>query len=155
MLFPNKTKFRKCRKGRIHGLATKGAALNFSIAAVRSDMGGAYGLKALTPGRISSREIEAARKAVMRSVRRAGKFWINVFPDVPVSAKPAEVRMGKGKGDVDRWVCKIKPGVIIFEINGVELQSAIDAFALAAAKLSVRTKFVQALDSGMLIGGAQ
>jgi large subunit ribosomal protein L16 len=117
-------------------------------------MGGCFGLKATTPGRVTSREIEAARKAVMRSVRRTGKFWIRIFPDVPVSSKPAEVRMGKGKGSVDYWACRVDSGRMIFEMNGVDLEVARKAFALAAAKLSVRTKFVQALDSGMLVGGA-
>lgn len=152
MLFPKKTNYRKYKKGRIHGVAQCGNSLSFGISAVRSDMGGCYGLKAMSPGRVTSREIEAARKAVMRSVRRHGNFWINVFPDIPVSSKPAEVRMGKGKGDIDRWVCRVMPGTVIFEMNGVSLENAIAALALASAKLSVKTKFVQALDSGMLVG---
>lgn len=154
MLFPKKTKFVKGKKGRIHGVATRGSSLSYGISAVRSDMGGCYGLKAMSPGRVTSREIESARKAVMRSVRRAGNFWIRIFPDVPVSSKPAEVRMGKGKGSVDYWACRVDSGRMIFEINGVDLEVASKAFALAAAKLSVKTKFVQALDSGMLVGGA-
>ena len=133
MLQPNKTKFRKAFKGRIHGIATSGTALNF----------GEYGLKALEPERVSARQIEAARRAMTRHMKRAGRVWIRVFPDVPVSKKPTEVRMGKGKGAPELWVCRVKPGRIMFEIGGVPVQLAKEALALAAAKLSITTRFVQ------------
>lgn len=132
MLSPKRTKFRKQHKGRIHGLAQSGADLNF----------GAYGLKAMQPGRITARQIEAARRAMTRHMRRAGKVWIRVFPDVPVSSKPAEVRMGKGKGSPEFWVVRIKPGRMMFELDGVPPDIARRAFELAAAKLPVRTKFI-------------
>tara|TARA_A100000171_G_C2085372_1_gene121773 strand:+ start:292 stop:711 length:420 start_codon:yes stop_codon:yes gene_type:complete len=132
MLQPKKTKFRKARKGRIHGVATGGVSLNF----------GEYGLKALEPERITARQIEAARRAITRHIRRAGRVWIRIFPDVPVSSKPAEVRMGSGKGSVDRWVCRVKPGKIMFELGGVPAPLARTAFELAAAKLPIKTKFV-------------
>ena len=132
MLSPKRTKFRKQHKGRIHGLSYAGADLNF----------GAYGLKALQPGRITARQIEAARRAMTRHMRRAGKVWIRVFPDVPVSSKPAEVRMGKGKGSPEFWVVRIKPGRMMFELDGVPEDIARRAFELAAAKLPVRTKFI-------------
>lgn len=132
MLQPKKTKFRKAHKGRIHGMASGGVDLNF----------GDYGLKAIEPERISARQIEAARRAITRHLRRAGRVWIRIFPDVPVSSKPAEVRMGSGKGSVDRWVCRVKPGRILFELGGVPGPLARSAFELAAAKLPIKTKFV-------------
>jgi large subunit ribosomal protein L16 len=132
MLSPKRTKFRKAFKGRIHGMAKGGTTLNF----------GEYGLKALEPGRVTAREIEAARRAVTRHMKRSGRIWIRIFPDVPVSTKPAEVRMGSGKGTPEYWVCRVKPGRIMFEIDGVPHDVASEAFALAAAKLSVATKFI-------------
>jgi len=135
MLQPKRTKFRKQFKGRIHGAAKKGTNLNF----------GAYGLKALEPERITAREIEAARRAITRQMKRAGRVWIRVFPDVPVSKKPAEVRMGSGKGAPEYWVAKIKPGRILFEVDGVDLPTAKEAMRLGAAKLSIATKFVARL----------
>lgn len=138
MLLPKRTKFRKMHKGRIKGNAKGGAALNF----------GAYGLKALEPERITSRQIEAARRAMTRQMKRAGRVWIRIFPDVPVSKKPAEVRMGKGKGSTEFWACKVKPGRIMFEIDGVSHEVAKRAFELAAAKLPIRTRFVTRLGEG-------
>ncbi len=135
MLQPKRTKYRKAHKGRIHGNAKAGYSLNF----------GAYGLKALTPGRVSARQIEAARRTITRHMKRVGKLWIRVFPDVPVSQKPAEVRQGKGKGSPEWWAVRIKPGRIMFELDGVPRDLARDAFVLAAAKLPVRTKFVYRL----------
>jgi len=132
MLQPQRTKFRKQHKGRIHGPAKGGTALNF----------GQFGLKCLEPERINAREIEAARRAITREMKRAGRVWIRVFPDVPVSKKPAEVRMGSGKGAPEFWVAKVKPGRILFEIDGVDLATAKEAMRLGAAKLSVATKFV-------------
>ncbi len=132
MLQPQRTKFRKQHKGRIHGAAKGGTQLNF----------GEYGLKAMEPERINAREIEAARRAITREMKRAGRVWIRVFPDVPVSKKPAEVRMGSGKGAPEFWVAKIKPGRILFEIDGVDLATAKEAMRLGAAKLSIATKFV-------------
>ncbi len=132
MLQPKKTKYRKQQKGRIHGNAKGGTALNF----------GQYGLKALEPERVTARQIEASRRAIQRHVKRTGRLWIRIFPDVPVTAKPAEVRMGKGKGSVDRWVAKVKPGRILFEIDGVPEELARAAFERAAAKLPIKTKFV-------------
>ena len=132
MLAPKRSKYRKAHKGRIHGLAKGGTTLNF----------GAYGLKASDPGRITARQIEAARRAITRHIRRAGRVWIRIFPDVPVSQKPAEVRMGSGKGSPEFWVCRIKPGRIMFELDGVSLTIAREAFVLAAAKLPVGTRFV-------------
>ena len=132
MLSPKRTKFRKQHKGRIHGTATGGTTLNF----------GAYGLKAQEPARITARQIEAARRAVTRHMKRAGRVWIRVFPDVPVSSKPAEVRMGKGKGSPEFWMCRIKPGRIMFELDGVPPAVAREAFSLAAAKLPLKCKFV-------------
>src|SRR5215475_1602827 len=132
MLQPSRTKFRKQHKGRIHGAAKGGTSLNF----------GEYGLKALEPERITAREIEAARRAITRHMKRAGRVWIRVFPDVPVSKKPAEVRMGSGKGAPEYWVAKIKPGRILFEIDGVDVETAKEALALAAAKLPIKTRFV-------------
>ncbi|WP_262691198.1 MULTISPECIES: 50S ribosomal protein L16 [Kordiimonas] len=133
MLQPKRTKFRKAHKGRIHGNAKGGTDLNF----------GQFGLKATAPGRVTARQIEAARRAMNRHMKRSGKVWIRIFPDVPVTAKPAEVRMGKGKGSVDRWVCKVKPGRIMFEIDGVNEELARGAFERAAAKLAVQTRIVQ------------
>ncbi|UFX98566.1 50S ribosomal protein L16 [Candidatus Gromoviella agglomerans] len=150
MFFPKKTKYRKFMKGRIHGINTKGATLSYGVGSVKSGVSGCYGLKALTPGRVTSREIESARMAV-KKIARSGRLWIRIFPDIAVSGKPAEVRMGKGKGDIDRWVCRVKPGTIIFEIDGVEFDSAKAALEMAANKLSVCAKVVSILDSGMLV----
>src|SRR5918997_4453560 len=135
MLQPKRTKYRKAHKGRIHGLAKGGTDLNF----------GAFGLKAISPGRITAREIEAARRAITRHIKRVGRVWIRVFPDVPVSAKPAEVRMGSGKGSPEYWVCRVKPGRIMFEIDGVAQDTAREALTLGAAKLPIRTKIVSRL----------
>ena len=132
MLSPKRTKYRKAHKGRIHGLAKGGSQLNF----------GAFGLKAIRPGRITARQIEAARRAITRHLRRAGRVWIRIFPDTPVSSKPAEVRMGKGKGTPEFWVAKVKPGRIMFEIDGVARSSAEEALNLASAKLPMDTKIV-------------
>lgn len=132
MLSPKRTKFRKQHKGRIHGLAKSGTDIAF----------GSYGLKAMAPERITARQIEAARRAMTRRMRRMGKVWIRIFPDVPVSSKPAEVRMGKGKGSPEFWVAKVKPGRIMFELDGVSEQIAREAFELAAAKLPIPVKFV-------------
>ncbi len=137
MLSPKRLKFRKQHKGRIHGLTKGGANLDF----------GTYGLKALTPDRITARQIEAARRAITREMKRAGRLWIRIFPDVPVSDKPAEVRMGKGKGSVEFWVARVKPGRIMFECEGVDEATARTAFALGAAKLPIKTKFVKKLNS--------
>ncbi|MEO0981243.1 MAG: 50S ribosomal protein L16 [Pseudomonadota bacterium] len=136
MLQPKRTKFRKAFKGRIHGNAKGGFTLNF----------GSYGLKALEPERVTSRQIEATRRAVTRHMKRQGKVWIRVFPDTPVTAKPIEVRMGKGKGSVDRWVARVKPGRILFEIDGVNEETAREALRLGAAKLPVKTKVVKRLE---------
>jgi len=132
MLQPKRTKFRKAHKGRIHGDAKGGTALNF----------GAFGLKAMEPERITARQIEAARRAITRAMKRAGRVWIRIFPDVPVSLKPAEVRMGSGKGAPELWVVRIKPGRVMFEIDGVPVQTAKEALSLAAAKLPIKTRFV-------------
>ena len=132
MLQPKKTKFRKAHKGRIHGNAKGGTELNF----------GAFGLKAMEPERITARQIEAARRAITRHIKRSGRLWIRIFPDVPVSSKPAEVRMGSGKGAPEFWVAKVKPGRILFEIDGVDLKTAKEAMRLGQAKLSIATKFV-------------
>ena len=133
MLQPKRTKFRKQFKGRIHGVATSGVTLAF----------GQYGLKALEPDRITARQIEAARRAITRQMKRAGRVWIRVFPDVPVSKKPLEVRMGSGKGAPEFWVTRIKPGRILFEIDGVSIALAKEALDLAAAKLPIKTRFVE------------
>ena len=133
MLQPKRTKFRKAFKGRIHGLAKGGAELNF----------GAFGLKAVEPARITARQIESARRAITRHLKRAGRVWIRIFPDVPVTSKPAEVRMGSGKGSVDHWVARVKPGRIMFEIDGVAPDLAEAAIALGAAKLPIKARFVQ------------
>jgi large subunit ribosomal protein L16 len=132
MLQPKKTKFRKAHKGRIHGNAKGGTELNF----------GSFGLKAMQPGRVTARQIEAARRAMTRHIKRTGKVWIRVFPDVPVSKKPTEVRMGKGKGSVEFWACKVKPGRIMFEMEGVNRELAQEAFERAAAKLPISTRFI-------------
>ena len=133
MLQPKRTKFRKAFKGRIHGVASSGTTLAF----------GQYGLKALEPERVSARQIEAARRALTRFMKRAGRVWIRVFPDVPVSKKPTEVRMGKGKGSVEFWACRVKPGRILFEIDGIPHAVAKEALTLAAAKLPVKTRFIE------------
>ncbi|MEP3047686.1 MAG: 50S ribosomal protein L16 [Roseibium sp.] len=133
MLQPKRTKFRKQHKGRIHGLSKGGTDLNF----------GAFGLKAIEPERVTARQIEAARRAMTRHMKRAGRVWIRIFPDVPVSSKPAEVRMGKGKGSPDYWACRVKPGRIMFEIDGVPEDVAREAMRLAAAKLPIKCRFIQ------------
>jgi large subunit ribosomal protein L16 len=138
MLQPKRTKFRKQHKGRIHGAARSGTTVQF----------GAYGMKTVEPGRLSARQIEAARRAITRHMRRVGKLWIRVFPDVPVTAKPAEVRQGKGKGSVEWWAARVKPGRVLFELDGVPREMAEEAFRLAAAKLPVQTKFVTRLGEG-------
>jgi large subunit ribosomal protein L16 len=135
MLQPQRTKHRKAHKGRIHGKATSGNKLDF----------GAYGLKATEPGRVNARQIEAARRAMTRHIKRTGKVWIRIFPDVPVSKKPIEVRMGKGKGNPEFWVCRVKPGRVLFEMDGIPVELAREALGLAAAKLSITTRFVQRL----------
>jgi large subunit ribosomal protein L16 len=135
MLSPKRTKFRKGHKGRIHGAAKGGTTLNF----------GSYGLKAVEPARVTARQIEAARRAITRHMKRIGKVWIRIFPDVPVSRKPAEVRMGSGKGTPEYWVCRVHPGRIMFEMDGVPKQLAHEAFALAAAKLPIKTRVVSRL----------
>ncbi len=132
MLSPKRTKYRKQHKGRVKGMAKGGTDINF----------GSYGLKATTPGRVTARQIEAARRAITRHIKRAGRVWIRVFPDVPVSQKPAEVRMGKGKGSPEYWMCRVKPGRVMFELDGVEHDIARRAFELAASKLPVQTRFV-------------
>jgi large subunit ribosomal protein L16 len=132
MLQPKRTKFRKAHKGRIHGLAKGGFTLNF----------GSYGLKAVEPERITARQIEATRRAITRHMKRAGRVWIRVFPDLPVSKKPTEVRMGKGKGSPEYWVAKVKPGRIMFEIDGVPDDVAREALRLGAAKLPIKTRIV-------------
>jgi large subunit ribosomal protein L16 len=135
MLSPKRTKFRKAHKGRIRGFAKGGTQLNF----------GSYGLKAVSPERVTARQIEAARRAITRHLRRTGRVWIRIFPDVPVSSKPAEVRMGKGKGTPEFWVARVKPGRIMFEIDGVSWDLAREAFTLAAAKLPLDTRIVRRL----------
>lgn len=132
MLSPKRTKFRKAHKGRIHGNAKGGTTLNF----------GDFGLKAMSPGRVTARQIEASRRAITRHLRRSGRVWIRIFPDVPVGKKPAEVRMGKGKGSVEFWVCRVKPGRIMFEIGGVPQDLARRAMELASAKLALETRFI-------------
>ncbi len=132
MLAPKRTKFRKAHKGRIHGEAKGGTELNF----------GAYGLKAAGPGRVTARQIEAARRAITRHLKRAGRIWIRVFPDVPVSTKPTEVRMGKGKGSPEFWMCRVKPGRVMFEVDGVSPPLARAAFERGAAKLPVKTRII-------------
>ena len=131
MLQPKRTKFRKQHKGKNNGIAVRGSSVSF----------GEYGLKAITRGRITARQIEAARRAITRHVKRGGKMWIRIFPDKPITKKPLEVRMGKGKGSVEYWVAQIKPGTMLYEVQGVPEQLAREAFLLAAAKLPVKTTF--------------
>lgn len=133
MLVPKKTKYRKQHKGRIHGVAKSGATLAF----------GAFGMKALEPDRLTARQIEAARRAITRHMKRQGKVWIRIFPDVPVSKKPLEVRMGSGKGSPEFWAARVRPGRIMFELDGVSEQTAREALELAAAKLPIKTKFIK------------
>ena len=132
MLAPKRTKYRKQQKGRIHGMAKGGTTLNF----------GSFGLKAEQAGRISSRQIEAARRAITRHLKRSGRMWIRIFPDVPVTKKPVEVRMGKGKGVPESWICRVKPGRVMFEVDGVQVLLAKEAFRRGADKLPIRTRFV-------------
>ncbi|HXF53839.1 MAG TPA: 50S ribosomal protein L16 [Hyphomicrobiaceae bacterium] len=132
MLQPKRTKYRKAFKGRIHGQSAAATTLNF----------GSYGLKALEPDRITARQIEAARRAITRHMKRAGRVWIRLFPDIPVTKKPAEVRMGSGKGAPELWVARVKPGRIMFELDGVTDQVAREALALGAAKLPIKTRIV-------------
>ncbi len=136
MLSPKRTRFRKQHKGRIHGFAKGGTQLNF----------GAYGLKATSPDRVTSRQIEAARRTITRHMKRVGKLWIRIFPDLPVSQKPAEVRQGKGKGSPEYWAVRVHPGRIMFELDGVPEDVARRAFELASAKLPVNTRFVKRLE---------
>jgi len=136
MLSPKRTRFRKQHKGRIHGFAKGGTQLNF----------GAYGLKATSPDRVTSRQIEAARRTITRHMKRVGKLWIRIFPDLPVSQKPAEVRQGKGKGSPEYWAVRVHPGRIMFELDGVPEDVARRAFELASAKLPVSTRFVKRLE---------
>jgi large subunit ribosomal protein L16 len=135
MLSPKKTKFRKQFKGRIHGAAKGGTTLNF----------GSHGLKAVEPERVTARQIEAARRAITRHMKRAGRVWIRIFPDVPVTKKPAEVRMGSGKGGIELWVSRVKPGRIMFELDGVSDQVARESLLLGAAKLGIKTRIVTRL----------
>src|SRR6201990_2130147 len=132
MLQPIRTKFRKAHKGRIHGIASSAIDLAF----------GQFGLKAMEPDRVTARQIEAARRALTRHMKRSGRVWIRMFPDVPVSKKPLEVRMGSGKGTPELWVARVKPGRVMFEIDGVSVQTAKEALTLAAAKLPIKTRFV-------------
>ena len=138
MLQPKRTNYRKAHKGRIKGLAKGGFTLTF----------GGFGLKALEPERVTARQIEAARRAITRAMKRQGRVWIRIFPDVPVSTKPAEVRMGSGKGAPEYWVCRVKPGRIMFELDGVAGDIAREALALGAAKLPIKTKIVTRIDAG-------
>lgn len=135
MLQPKRTKFRKAHKGRIHGLARAGYSLAF----------GGFGLKALEPERVTARQIEAARRAITRAMKRQGRVWIRIFPDIPVTTKPAEVRMGSGKGSPEYWICRVKPGRVLFEVDGVSADMAREALSLGAAKLPIKTKFVARL----------
>lgn len=139
MLSPKRTKYRKAHKGRLHGNAKGGTALNF----------GAYGLKAITPGRVTARQIEACRRAITRHMKRSGRVWIRIFPDVPVSAKPTEVRMGKGKGSPEYWMCRVKPGRIMFEVDGVSDTVAREAFDRGSAKLPLQTRIVTRVGEGV------
>jgi large subunit ribosomal protein L16 len=143
MLQPKKSKFRKTFKGKIHGDAKGGATLNF----------GSYGLKALQPERITARQIEAARRAISRAIKRQGRLWIRVFPDVPVTSKPAEVRMGKGKGAIEYHAARVKPGRILFELDGVPGPVAALAFSRAAEKLPIKTKVIARLGDFSHLGG--
>jgi len=133
MLQPTRTKYRKAHKGRIHGIARRGAIMNY----------GTYGLKAMEPDRIISKQIEAARVALTRYMKRTGKVWLRIFPNIPVSKKPTEVRMGKGKGAPEFWACRVKPGRIIFEVDGVTESIAREALYKASAKLPIKTKFIK------------
>ena len=144
MLSPKKTKFRKQFKGRIHGASKGGTLLNF----------GSYGLKAVEPERITARQIEAARRAITRQMKRQGRVWIRIFPDVPVTKKPAEVRQGKGKGSVEYWAAKVKPGRIMFELDGVPGPIAAVAFQRAAMKLPIKTKVVARLGDTSHLGAS-
>jgi large subunit ribosomal protein L16 len=135
MLQPTRTKYRKAFKGRIHGASKGGTTLNF----------GSHGLKAVAPDRLSARQIEAARRAITRHMKRAGRVWIRIFPDLPVTKKPAEVRMGSGKGSPELWVCRVKPGRIMFELDGVTDQVAREALLLGGAKLPIKTRIVTRL----------
>ena len=139
MLSPKRTKYRKAHKGRIHGNAKGGTRLNF----------GSFGLKAMGPGRVTARQIEASRRAITRQMKRSGRVWIRIFPDVPVSQKPAEVRQGKGKGAPEYWACRVKPGRIMFEVDGVSPEVAHSALMLAAAKLAIPTRVVSRLAEGI------
>ena len=132
-LLPSRTKFRKVHKGRVRGTASRGNTVAF----------GKYGLKASTRGRITARQIEAARRAMTRYIKRGGNIWIRIFPDKPITKKPLETRMGKGKGNVEYWVALVQPGKMLYEMSGVEEETAREAFRLAAAKLPVKTTFVQ------------
>ena len=143
MLQPKRTKYRKAFKGRIHGVAKGGSSLNF----------GSFGLKALSPERVTARQIEAARRALTRFMKRQGRVWIRIFPDVPVSKKPAEVRQGKGKGAIEYWAARVKPGRILFELDGVPGPLAAEAFSRAAMKLPVKTKVVARLGDTSHLGG--
>ena len=143
MLQPKKTKYRKAFKGKIHGNAKGGTTLNF----------GSYGLKAMEPERITARQIEAARRAITRHIKRQGRLWIRVFPDVPVSKKPAEVRQGKGKGSIEYWAARVKPRRILFELDGVAGPLAAEAFERAAMKLPIKTKVVARLGDASHLGG--
>lgn len=136
MLSPKKTKFRKAFKGKIHGIAYRGCTLSF----------GSFGLKALEPERITARQIEAARRTISRAMKRSGKLWIRIFPDLPVSRKPADVRMGSGKGAPEFWAARVEPGRILFELDGVDEAIAREAFEKAAAKLPIKTKFLKRID---------
>ncbi len=138
MLSPKRTKYRKAQKGRVHGMAKGGTSLNF----------GAYGLKTTTAGRVTARQIEAARRAITRHLKRAGRIWIRIFPDVPVSTKPTEVRMGKGKGSPEYWICRVKPGRILFEVDGVSPNLAEAAFARGASKLPLATRVIMRTEEG-------
>ncbi|MCX7338705.1 MAG: 50S ribosomal protein L16 [Alphaproteobacteria bacterium] len=135
MLSPKKTKYRKAFKGKVHGLAKAGTSVSF----------GSFGLKAVEPARVTARQIEAARRAITRHIKRVGRVWIRIFPDVPVSRKPAEVRMGSGKGSPEFWMCRVKPGRVMFELDGVAQDVAEKAFELASEKLPIQTKFVKRL----------
>jgi large subunit ribosomal protein L16 len=145
MMSPKKTKFRKQFKGKISGVAKSGFSLNF----------GSFGLKSMEPERVTARQIEAARRAITRQMKRQGRVWIRIFPDLPVTDKPAEVRMGKGKGAVDYWAARVHPGRILFEIDGVSEDVAREALRLGAAKLPVRTKVVTRLDAGAAAAEAE
>ena len=138
MLSPKRTKYRKAHKGRIHGNAKGGTVLNF----------GSFGLKAMGPGRVTARQIEASRRAITREMTRSGRVWIRIFPDLPVSQKPAEVRQGKGKGTPEYWACRVKPGRIMFEVDGVSAEVAHSALGLASAKLAIPTRVVSRMGEG-------